>query len=105
MRLVRRLLLSEDPTNAHWASLAADKLLGKPVIQPIFISCDPARDTLPQVTSYIRDFHPRMLGLTGTYDQVKRACKSYRVYFSTPPDAKAEDDYLVDHRCVSPSVW
>ncbi|GHJ90168.1 hypothetical protein NliqN6_6570 [Naganishia liquefaciens] len=74
-----------------------DKLLGKPVIQPIFISCDPARDTLPQVTAYIRDFHPRMIGLTGTYDQVKKACRSYRVYFSTPPDAKAEDDYLVDH--------
>lgn len=38
-----------------------------------------------------------MVGLTGTYDQVKAACKSYRVYFSTPPDAKPGDDYLVDH--------
>lgn len=28
---------------------------------------------------------------------MKRACKSYRVYFSTPPDAKPGDDYLVDH--------
>ncbi|KAJ9091860.1 hypothetical protein QFC21_007058 [Naganishia friedmannii] len=74
-----------------------DKLIGKPVIQPIFISCDPARDTIPQVSAYIRDFHPRMIGLTGTYEQVKKACRSYRVYFSTPPDAKAEDDYLVDH--------
>lgn len=44
------------------------------------------------------DFHPRMVGLTGDFDSVKRACKSYRVYFSTPPDAKATDDYLVDHR-------
>ncbi|CAG7850749.1 SubName: Full=Probable SCO1-involved in stabilization of Cox1p and Cox2p {ECO:0000313/EMBL:CCA68493.1} [Serendipita indica DSM 11827] len=43
------------------------------------------------------DFHPRMIGLTGTYEQVKAACKSYRVYFSTPPNAKPGDDYLVDH--------
>ena len=43
------------------------------------------------------DFHPTMSGLTGPYDAVKAACKSYRVYFSTPPDAKPTDDYLVDH--------
>jgi protein SCO1 len=28
---------------------------------------------------------------------VKATCKAYRVYFSTPPGAKPEDDYLVDH--------
>ena len=38
-----------------------------------------------------------MIGLTGTYEAVKSACKAYRVYFSTPPNAKATDDYLVDH--------
>lgn len=97
MRLVSPARAAPQPPPVP-RSFPADKLLGKPVIQPIFISCDPARDTLAQVTSYIRDFHPRMLGLTGTYDQVKKACRSYRVYFSTPPDAKAEDDYLVDHR-------
>lgn len=73
-------------------------------IQPIFISCDPARDTSDALEKYLEgqshlyahtssihtrvDFHPRMVGLTGTYEQVKAACKSYRVYFSTPPDAK-----------------
>lgn len=38
-----------------------------------------------------------MLGLTGAYDAVKAACKSYRVYFSTPPNADPSSDYLVDH--------
>ncbi|GFZ42638.1 Protein SCO1, mitochondrial, partial [Saitozyma sp. JCM 24511] len=66
-------------------------------VLPIFVSVDPARDSIEQVNKYVADFHPRMIGLTGDFDSVKRACKSYRVYFSTPPDAKATDDYLVDH--------
>ncbi|KAI0753588.1 h-sco1 [Irpex lacteus] len=73
-----------------------DKKYG-PIVQPIFISVDPARDTVPQVARYVSDFHPRLVGLTGAYDTVKATCKAYRVYFSTPPNAKATDDYLVDH--------
>ncbi|CAO1629149.1 unnamed protein product [Parajaminaea phylloscopi] len=68
-----------------------------PIINPVFISCDPARDTLPLVSRYVADFHPRLVGLTGTYEAVKTACKSYRVYFSTPPNADPSGDYLVDH--------
>ncbi|SAM86400.1 probable SCO1-involved in stabilization of Cox1p and Cox2p [Ustilago bromivora] len=74
-----------------------DKKYGKKVINPVFISCDPARDTVPQLARYIEDFHPRMVGLTGTFDAVKQACKAYRVYFSTPPGADPMGDYLVDH--------
>jgi cytochrome oxidase Cu insertion factor (SCO1/SenC/PrrC family) len=42
-----------------------------------------------------------MVGLTGPYDDVKKACKVYRVYFSTPKDVKPTDDYLVDHSILS----
>ncbi|THH32176.1 hypothetical protein EUX98_g2017 [Antrodiella citrinella] len=73
-----------------------DKEYGE-VVQPIFISVDPARDSQSQIARYVADFHPRLLGLYGDYAATKAACKSYRVYFSTPPDAKATDDYLVDH--------
>ncbi|KDN39762.1 SCO1 protein [Tilletiaria anomala UBC 951] len=68
-----------------------------PVVQPVFVSCDPARDTLAATAKYVADFHPLLLGLTGTYDAVKNACKAYRVYFSTPPGADPSGDYLVDH--------
>lgn len=68
-----------------------------PIVQPIFISVDPARDSTSQVARYVREFHPRLIGLTGSYATLKATCKAYRVYFSTPPDAKADDDYLVDH--------
>jgi protein SCO1/2 len=66
-------------------------------LQPVFVSVDPARDAPAQIARYLRDFHPRFVGLTGEYAAVKAACKAYRVYFSTPPGARADDDYLVDH--------
>lgn len=77
-----------------------DRIDGKykqSVINPVFISCDPARDNVAQLARYIDDFHPKMVGLTGTFDAVKSACKAYRVYFSTPPNADPTSDYLVDH--------
>jgi protein SCO1/2 len=46
---------------------------------------------------YVRDFHPRLIGLAGDYATTKATCKAYRVYFSTPPGTKPGDDYLVDH--------
>lgn len=66
-------------------------------IQPIFITCDPARDSPEVLKQYLAEFHPKMIGLTGTYEEVKQTCKKYRVYFSTPKDVKPGQDYLVDH--------
>ncbi|KAF8334994.1 h-sco1 [Cantharellus anzutake] len=73
-----------------------DREFGK-IVQPVFISCDPRRDTVQRTAAYVKDFHPRLIGLTGDYEAVKATCKAFRVYFSTPPDTKPGDDYLVDH--------
>ena len=75
---------------------SAEKQYGT-TIQPVFISVDPPRDTPARVATYLSEFHPRLIGLTGSYQDTKATCKAYRVYFSTPPTAKADDDYLVDH--------
>ena len=64
---------------------------------PLFITCDPARDTPPVLKTYLREFDARIVGLTGTWDQIKAVCKAYRVYFSTPEGVKPGMDYLVDH--------
>ncbi|KAF2105105.1 SCO1 protein [Rhizodiscina lignyota] len=70
---------------------------GYNVLRPIFISCDPARDTPEVVKEYLKEFHKDFIGLTGEYDEIKNTCKVYRVYFSTPPHVKPGQDYLVDH--------
>ncbi|SPN99965.1 probable SCO1 protein precursor [Cephalotrichum gorgonifer] len=64
---------------------------------PVFVTCDPARDGPKELKQYLSEFHPKLVGLTGTYDQIKAMCKTYRVYFSTPQHATPGEDYLVDH--------
>lgn len=44
----------------------------------MFISVDPERDTPARIASYVKEFHPRMLGLTGDLDEVKTVSKAYR---------------------------
>ena len=39
-------------------------------LQPVFISIDPERDSVPQVKEYVKEFHPRMIGLTGPIEKV-----------------------------------
>lgn len=69
---------------------------GLPPVQPVFVTVDPERDDAAALARYVRDFHPRLLGLTGSPEQVAQAARSYRVYYSAGP--KDEDqDYIVDH--------
>lgn len=69
-------------------------------VTPIFISIDPERDTVAQMKSFVPYFYDRMVGLTGSLDQVEQAAKAYRVYYkkSIPEgDPKDTDAYLMDH--------
>ena len=81
--LVNEALPSSNPQN--------------PPLLPLFITCDPARDTPSVLKTYLKEFHPNMIGLTGTWEQIKAVCKLYRVYFSTPQGVQPGMDYLVDH--------
>lgn len=71
-------------------------------IQPAFITIDPERDTPALMKSYVKNFHPRMVGLTGTVDQIAAAAKAYRVYFSKVVEKGAKPaGYLMDHSSIT----
>ena len=65
-------------------------------VVPIMITIDPARDTVAQLADYVPLFSPRLVGLTGTEDQVTAAAKAYRVYFNKV-EQDQPDAYLMDH--------
>ncbi|OBZ87950.1 Protein SCO1, mitochondrial [Choanephora cucurbitarum] len=73
------------------------KEIGQDVLVPVFITCDPRRDTMPVVKEYVKDFHKDLIGLTGSEEEIRRVAKLFRVYVSSPPDISEGDDYLVDH--------
>lgn len=62
---------------------------------PAMISIDPERDTPEVMAEYTDYLHPRMIGLTGSAQQVQAASRAYKTYYKKQP---AEDEfYLVDH--------
>ena len=68
-------------------------------VKPVFISVDPKRDTPEVMADFTENVHPRLLGLTGSDEQVKAASQAYRTYYK----AQEGDDeyYLVDHSTFS----
>ena len=68
-------------------------------IVPVFVSVDPARDSLSALKAYAQDFHPDYVFLTGSPAQVQQMAKKYRVYVSKA-DETDDGDYLVDHSIV-----
>mmetsp|Transcript_22808 Transcript_22808/g.32165 ORF Transcript_22808/g.32165 Transcript_22808/m.32165 type:complete len:281 (+) Transcript_22808:236-1078(+) len=68
-------------------------------VKPIFVSVDPARDSLKALKEYAKDFHPSYIFLTGSPEQVQQMAKKYRVYVSKA-DETEDGDYLVDHSIV-----
>ncbi|MDE0333532.1 MAG: SCO family protein [Defluviicoccus sp.] len=69
-------------------------------VQPVFITIDPDRDTPAVLKGYIPNFHPRLIGLSGSAAQVSRAARAYRVYYAKVDDPNAGENYLMDHSSV-----
>ncbi len=86
------------PTGLQVMSAALEKVGAKAEqVTPILITVDPERDTPEQLASYVPSFHPRLVGLTGSPEQVGAALKSYRVYAKKVDDPKSAAGFTFDH--------
>jgi protein SCO1/2 len=66
-------------------------------VNPVFITVDPERDTVSRVADYVRNFHARFIGLTGTPEEIKQAARAWRVYYAKAEDKGSGAGYLMDH--------
>ncbi|HEB80176.1 MAG TPA: SCO family protein [Rhodospirillales bacterium] len=68
-------------------------------VVPIFISIDPKRDTPERLKEFVTNFHPRLVGLTGSPAQVSAVANAYRVFFAkvNPKEGEDPDNYAMAH--------
>ena len=85
-----------------------NKEVSKGAVKPVFITLDPERDGAKQVSAYVKEFHPDMIGLTGSKDAITQVTKAYRVYFTkagvgemTGNNKEKDEDYLIDHSIIT----
>ena len=64
---------------------------------PILITIDPERDKPVELSAYVESFHPRLVGLTGSPEEINTAVKAYRVYVRKTEDPKSTAGYTYDH--------
>ena len=79
------------------------KLLGAQAdrVQPLFITVDPERDTREVVGDYASSFDPRLIGLTGTNEEVETAVRAYKVHRVKYTPANDPANYGVDHSSLT----
>jgi protein SCO1/2 len=85
------------PTELQTIAGALDKLGPEAKsVAPLFITIDPERDTPQALANYVKLFDDRLIGLTGSAEQISTVARAYRVYYAkvTPKDSTT---YLMDH--------
>jgi cytochrome oxidase Cu insertion factor (SCO1/SenC/PrrC family) len=87
------------PTDLQAIGLALDKLgTDGDSVQPLFITVDPERDTAAHLAEYVPMFHPRLIGLTGSAEAIRKAADAYKVYYAKVDPPKGDGGYYtVDH--------
>ena len=66
-------------------------------VQGVFISFDPERDTIEALKTYTDYFHPNIIGLTGTPEEIRTIAKKYGAFFIRVIEKESEMGYVFSH--------
>ena len=67
------------------------------LVQGLFVTLDPKRDTPELLARYVPSFHPTFLGLYGSPEKIAATAREFKVFYALqPPDANGF--YTVDHQ-------
>jgi protein SCO1/2 len=86
------------PTALYEIAAALDELGPEAAkLQPIFITVDPERDTPEVMGKYTGAIDPRIVGLTGSPQQIAAVAREYGAYSARHKTGAGAEDYVVDH--------
>jgi protein SCO1/2 len=68
-------------------------------VQPLFITIDPERDSAEHLADYMAHFHPRLIGLTGTPEEIAEVADAYNVWYEKVQEGESAD-YAMDHTSI-----
>jgi protein SCO1/2 len=85
------------PTTLAQISDVLGKMPEKP-IRALFVTVDPERDTPAMMADYVSSFDPRIVGLSGSPQEIAQVEKAYRVYARKAPTK--DGDYSMDHSSI-----
>lgn len=66
-------------------------------VQPLFITIDPERDTPAALADFVPRFEARIVGLTGTRDQIDRTANSFHIFHEKVEETAAPGGYTMGH--------
>ena len=66
-------------------------------ITPLFISIDPERDNLEILSEYVSAFHPNIIGLTGSVEDIEKVTADWKVYYKKEVNEDMPDNYTINH--------
>ena len=69
-------------------------------ITPVFVSIDPERDTPKIIGEYVANFDSRIVGLTGTPEQLAAMARTFHIFYQKVPNAKDVQNYDMDHSSI-----